>query len=73
MKNDSTQILIDIQKKSGITVENVRDIKNLKEELEDSISIKIGYNTLRRLFGFLPKTVPAGTTLNILSKYSKIY
>ena len=69
MKNISTQILIDIQKKSGITVENVRDIKNLKEEIEDSISIKIGYNTLRRLFGFLPKTEPSNATLTTLSKY----
>lgn len=69
MKNDSTQILIDIQKKSGITVENVRDIKNLKEEIEASGSVQIGYNTLRRLFGFLPKTTPSNTTLTILSKY----
>jgi hypothetical protein len=69
MKNDSTQIVVDIQKKSGITVENVRDIKNLKEEIEDSISVEIGYNTLRRLFGFLPKTTPSNATLNILSKY----
>ncbi len=69
MKKDCTQILIDIQKKSGITVENVRDVKNLKEEIEASVGVQIGYNTLRRLFGFLPKTVPAGTTLNILSKY----
>jgi hypothetical protein len=69
MKNVSTQIVIDIQKKSGITIESVRDIKNLKEELESKGSIKIGYNTLRRLFGFLPKTVPSSATLNILSKY----
>jgi len=69
MKSDSTQILIDLQKKSGITVEHVRDIKNLKEEIEASIGVQIGYNTLRRLFGFLPKTVPSSATLNILSKY----
>jgi hypothetical protein len=69
MKNNATQILIDIQKKSGITVENVRDIKNLKEEIEDSGTVQIGYNTLRRLFGFLPKTVPSSATLTILSKY----
>ena len=69
MKNDTTQILIDIQKKSGITVEKVRDIKNLKEEIEASVSVPIGYNTLRRLFGFLPKTVPSSATLTILSKY----
>jgi hypothetical protein len=69
MKNDFTQILIDIQKKSGITIENVRDIKNLREEIEASISVKIGLNTLRRLFGFLPKTRPSTATLTILSKY----
>lgn len=69
MKNIISQILIDIQKKSGITVESVRDIKNLKEEIEASIGVQIGYNTLRRLFGFLPKTVPSSATLNILSKY----
>ena len=69
MKKDATQILIDIQKKSGITVENVRDIKNLKEELEASGAVNIGYNTLRRLFGFLPKTAPSSATLTILSKY----
>ena len=69
MKSDATQILIDIQKKSGITVNNLRDIKNLKEEIEDSLEVKIGYNTLRRLFGFLPKTAPQNATLTVLSKY----
>ena len=69
MKKNSTQILIDIQKKSGITVENVRDIKILKEEIEANGSVQIGYNTLRRLFGFLPKTVPSSATLTILSNY----
>ncbi len=69
MKKDFTQILIDIQKKSGITVNNLRDIKNLKEEIEDSLEVKIGYNTLRRLFGFLPKTAPQNATLTVLSKY----
>ena len=69
MKNTSTQIVIDIQKKSGITIVNVRDIKNLKEEIEASVGVPIGYNTLRRLFGFLPKTVPSNATLTLLSKY----
>jgi hypothetical protein len=69
MKNDFTQLLIDIQKKSGITVENVRDIKNLKEEIEGQTNKKIGYNTLRRFFGFLPRTVPSKTTLTMLSNY----
>lgn len=69
MKNDFTQLLIDIQKKSGITVEKARDIKNLKEEIEAQTNKKIGYNTLRRFFGFLPRTAPSKTTLTMLSNY----
>lgn len=69
MKNDFTQLLIDIQKKSAITVENVRDVKHLKDEIESETKYKIGYNTLRRLFGFLPQTLPSKSTLTILSKY----
>ena len=69
MKNDYTQILIDIQKKSRITVHNVKDIKNLKDEIESSDSLKIGYNTMRRLFGYLPRTLPSYTTLTLLSNY----
>ena len=69
MKNDYTQILIDIQKKSRITVHNVKDIKNLKDEIESSDTLKIGYNTMRRLFGYLPRTVPSYTTLTLLSNY----
>lgn len=69
MKNDFTQLIIDIQKKSGITVENVRDIRNLKEEIEAQTNARIGYNTLRRFFGFLPRTLPSKTTLTVLSNY----
>lgn len=69
MKNDFTQLLIDIQKKSGITIENVRDVKNLKDEIEMQTNAKIGFNTLRRLFGFLPRTLPSKSTLIVLSNY----
>lgn len=65
----TSQILIDLQKKSGITVERVKDIKILMDEIESKTNSKIGFNTLRRLFGFLPETVPSKATLNILSKY----
>lgn len=68
MKNDFNQLLIDIQKKSQITIETIRDLKNLKEEI-DSITSIVGFNTLRRLFGFLPSTVPSKSTLDTLSKY----
>lgn len=69
MFDDYSQLLIDIQKKSKITVSKVRDIKLLKEELELITSHTIGYNTLRRLFGFLEQKKPSINTLNTLSTY----
>jgi hypothetical protein len=69
MYNDYSQLLIDIQKKSNITVTSIRDVKYLKEELDSVTNKPLGFNTLRRLFGFLDKTVPSLTTLNTLSIY----
>jgi hypothetical protein len=75
MNTDHSQLLIDIQKKSNIRVSNVRDVKYLKEEIESYKGLKIGYNTLRRLFGFLEQTTPSVNTLNTLANYleSKSY
>ena len=64
-----SQLLIDVQKKSNILVNTISDVKFLKEDIESITGIKIGFNTLRRLFGFLEKTNPSITTLNSLSKY----
>lgn len=69
MINPHYLLLIDIQKKSNITVTTVRDVKYLKDEIESFRGLKIGFNTLRRLFGFLKKTAPTTSTLNTLSKY----
>ena len=69
MNLDHSQLLIDVQKKSNIIVNNVGDIKYLKEAIESFNNLKIGYNTLRRLFGFLNKTKPSLSTLNTLSNY----
>jgi hypothetical protein len=69
MKHDYSQLLFDIQKKSNITVKNIKDLKILKEELEFVIQSNIGFNTLRRLFGFLEKREPNLATLNKMAKY----
>ena len=69
MNLDHSQLLIDVQKKSNIIVNNVGDIRYLKEALESFNNLKIGYNTLRRLFGFLNKTKPSLSTLNTLANY----
>ena len=69
MKEDYSQLLIDIQKKSNITVSDSKDLKFLKEEIESFINQTIGFNTLRRLFGFLEKREPNYSTLNRLANY----
>jgi hypothetical protein len=69
MYNDYSQLLIDVQKKSNITVTTIRDVKYLKDELDIASNKPLGFNTLRRLFGFLDKTVPSVKTLDTLSIY----
>ncbi|MDC1262358.1 hypothetical protein N8Z72_06645, partial [Polaribacter sp.] len=69
MQNDYAQLLLDVQKKSNIKVNKSRDLRFLKEEIEENSESGIGFNTLRRLFGFLEKTEPSISTLNILAVY----
>ena len=69
MKSDFTQLLLDVQNKTNVTVRSVRDVRYLKEEIESTTGRVIGFNTLRRLFGFLEARTPNVTTLNTLSVY----
>lgn len=69
MTPEYSQLLIDIQKKSNITVKSTRDLKFLKEEIESLTHTVIGFNTLRRIFGFLEARTPSVTTLNTLAKF----
>ncbi|MEN8745181.1 MAG: hypothetical protein ABF284_01265 [Polaribacter sp.] len=69
MQNEYAQLLLDVQKKSNVTVSKSRDLRFLKQDIDDNSELGIGFNTLRRLFGFLEKTTPSISTLNILSVY----
>ena len=69
MQKEYSKLIIDIQKKSNIEILKVRDLKYLQEDIHNVTTKNISFNTLRRFFGFLPKTVPSIATLNILSKY----
>jgi len=69
MKDDYSQLLIDVQKKSNIRVNSIGDLKFLQEDIKTTTGVAIGFNTLRRLFGFLEKTKPSINTLNSVSKY----
>ena len=69
MLKEYSQILIDIQKKSRITIHKISDVKNLKNEIQGVTNKNISFNTLRRLFGYLPRTTPSQATLKILANY----
>jgi hypothetical protein len=69
MKYDYSQLLFDVQKKSNITVSNIRELKILKDEIEFVTNTVIGFNTLRRMFGFLEKREPNISTLDKIAKY----
>ncbi len=64
-----SQLLIDIQKKANISVGSTRDLKFLKEEIETATQKVIGFNTLRRLFGFLESRTPSITTVDTLASF----
>ena len=66
---DYSQLLIDVQKKASVSVQSVRDLKLLKEEIEVKSDLVISYNTLRRVFGFLSQNTPSTNTLNKLSMF----
>jgi hypothetical protein len=63
------QLQLDIQKKVGYQIENLSELKMLHEDIEWNTNKKIGFNTLRRFFGFLKSTAPNLNTLNTLSQY----
>lgn len=70
MKTDNfNQLQLDIQKKVGYQIENLSELKMLHEDIEWNTKKKIGFNTLRRFFGFLKSTTPNLKTLDTLSQY----
>ena len=62
-------LTIDILKKSKLPIKSLKDIRILKAEIEDISGQKIGFNTLRRIYGFMDYASPSVKTLNTLSKY----
>ena len=58
-----------IEVKFGKPINQQRDINELKEDIFIETSNEVGFNTLRRGFGFLPSVNCSRKTLNILSNY----
>ncbi|MAJ06908.1 MAG: hypothetical protein CL827_08650, partial [Crocinitomicaceae bacterium] len=58
-----------IESKFGRPICSLSDLKDLKEDVFKFTNYSIGFNTLRRFYGFLPTIKPSRNTLNYLSKY----
>ena len=58
-----------IESKFGRPIRSLSDLKDLKEDMLLFANHTVGFNTLRRFYGFLPNTTPSRNTLNFLSKY----
>ena len=69
MNVELSQLLINIRNKSNITVDNVGDLKLLEEDINIVSGASISFNTLRRLYGFLPQTKVSKKTLDSLARY----
>ena len=69
MDSELSELLTDLRKKSKINILHVSDLKFLEEDIQYKTNSKISFNTLRRLYGFLPKTKTSKKTLDILSRY----
>ena len=58
-----------IEAKFGRVIASLSDLKDLKDDIFLFTNQSIGFNTLRRFYGFMPTTKPSRNTLNYLSKY----
>jgi hypothetical protein len=69
--NDEIILILKTQiaKKFGGPIVKQKDIKVLRENINEVTNATIGFNTLRRFYGRLPSTIPNINTLNILSIY----
>lgn len=62
-------LLLNVQSKFGREISTQRDIHQLKDDIFFLTTHHIGFNTLRRFFGFLDYVEPSRKTLIILSNY----
>ena len=70
MNSDNyNQLRIDVEKQIGFRIKKISELKMAQEAIEWETKKKIGFNTLRRFFGFLKSTTPNSNTLNTLSVF----
>ena len=62
-------LLINVQTKFGREILTQSDLNQLKDDIYFLTNHNIGFNTLRRFYGFLESVSPSRKTLTILSNY----
>ena len=63
------QLKVEVQRHLGFPISKISDLRNLQEAIENTTNTSIGFNTLRRFFGFLDQTNPSLRTLDTMSNY----
>ena len=63
------QLKQDINQKLGFEIRRQADVRYLHQAIVLENNFKIGFNTLRRFFGFLPAGAPQLQTLEVLAKF----
>lgn len=63
------KLKVKIERKLGRPIRKPNDLKFLKEQIHEMLNEEIGFNTLRRVFDFLPTTTPNNKTIEVLCKF----
>jgi hypothetical protein len=63
------QLKQEIDQKLGFEIQRQADVRYLHQSILSDEKLNIGFNTLRRFFGFLPEKTPQLKTLDVLSQF----
>ena len=63
------QLKQDISQKLGFEIRHQADVRYLHQSIVLENNFNIGFNTLRRFFGFLPSRTPQLQTLEVLAQF----
>ena len=59
----------EIYQKLGFEIQRQADVRYFHQSILSEEKLNIGFNTLRRFFGFLPEKTPQLKTLEVLSQF----
>ena len=69
MKDVIKELKQEVNQKLGFEIRRQSDVRYLHQSIVLENNFSIGFNTLRRFFGFLPERAPQLQTLEVLSQF----